>query len=203
MQIRELKIPDSYEITPKAFEDDRGQFMEWFRQDLLERETGHRFSLKQSNSSVSKKSVARGIHFASLPPGQAKYVTVSAGAILDFVVDTRLGSPTFGEWDCVSLDSSERHAVYLAEGLGHAFVALTENAVVSYLVSSTYEPAREHGIVPTDPTISLQFPVGIAELILSPKDSAAPSLDSAMERGLLPTWEECREFYASKPVGVG
>lgn len=202
VQIRELKIPDSYEIAPKPFEDDRGLFMEWFRQDLLEQATGHRFSLKQANSSVSKRSVVRGVHFASLPPGQAKYVTVSSGAILDFVVDTRLGSPTFGQWDSVSLDSVERHAVYIAEGLGHAFVALTETAVVSYLVSSTYVPAREHGIDPTDPTLSLQFPVGVEDLVMSPKDSAGPSLESAMEQGLLPTWDECRQFYASKSVEV-
>ncbi|WP_368498908.1 dTDP-4-dehydrorhamnose 3,5-epimerase family protein [Herbiconiux sp. A18JL235] len=197
MQIRELSIPDSYEITPKQFGDDRGVFLEWYRFDKLEDEIGHSLDLAQANTSVSKRGVVRGIHFADIPPSQAKYVTATHGAVLDYVIDIRVGSPTFGQWDSVLLDDTDRRAIYLSEGLGHAFVALTENATVSYLVTSTFNAEREHGINPLDPEVELRFPEEAGELLLSPKDTDAPSLAEAKESGLLPTWEEARAFYAS------
>lgn len=197
MQIRELSIPDSYEITPVQRGDDRGVFLEWYRHDLLETAIGHSLDLRQANTSVSRKGVVRGIHFADIPPGQAKYVTATHGAVLDFVIDIRVGSPTFGRWDSVLLDGVDRRAIYLAEGLGHAFVALTDDATVSYLVSDTYNASREHGIDPTDPSIGLVFPSEITELLLSPKDTEAPSLAEAAERGLLPSWDDARAFYDS------
>lgn len=197
MQIRELSIPDSYEITPKQFGDDRGVFLEWYRFDKLEDEIGHSLDLAQANTSVSKRGVVRGIHFADIPPSQAKYVTATHGAVLDYVIDIRVGSPTFGQWDSVLLDDTDRRAIYLSEGLGHAFVALTENATVSYLVTSTFNAEREHGINPLDPEVELRFPEEAGDLLLSPKDTDAPSLAEAKESGLLPTWEEARAFYAS------
>ena len=117
--------------------------------------------------------------------------------MLDVVVDIRVGSPTFGRWDSVLLDTLDRRAIYLAEGLGHVFVALSEEATVSYLVSDTYHPDREHGINPLDPEIALLFPDAAGELLLSPKDTAAPGLSEAAASGLLPTYEEARAFYAS------
>ena len=197
MQIRELSIPDSYEITPIRREDDRGMFLEWYRHDLLEEAVGHSLKLRQANTSVSKKGVVRGIHFADIPPGQAKYVTAPHGAVLDFVVDIRVGSPTFGQWDSVLLDGISRRAIYIGEGLGHAFVALTEEATVTYLVSDTHHAGNEHGIDPTDPAIGLVFPADLQPLLLSPKDTAAPSLAEAKERGLLPTWTNTRALYES------
>ena len=195
MHIRELSIPDSYEITPVQHADDRGVFLEWYRFDLLEQAVGHSLQLKQANTSVSKRGVVRGVHFADVPPSQAKYVTAVRGAVLDFVVDIRVGSPTFGQWDSVRLDDVDRTAVYLAEGLGHAFVALTDDATVSYLVSDTYRPGREHGITPLDPTVALAFPDEAGELLLSPKDTEAPTLAVAAEAGLLPTWDAARAYY--------
>ncbi len=96
MQIRELKIPDSYEVTPRQFPDERGVFLEWYRFDRLAEVVGHPLDLAQGNTSVSKRGVVRGIHFADVPPSQAKYVTATHGAVLDFVIDIRVGSPTFG-----------------------------------------------------------------------------------------------------------
>ena len=197
MQIRELSIPDSYEITPVQRADDRGVFLEWYRFDKLEEAAGHPLNLRQANTSVSKKGVVRGIHFADIPPGQAKYVTVTHGAVIDYVIDIRVGSPTFGQWDSVRLDTVDRRAIYLSEGLGHAFVALTDDATVSYLVSDTYNASAEHGINPLDPTIGLVFPEEAGEPLLSPKDTDAPSLYEARDAGLLPTWEGARSFYAS------
>ncbi len=197
MKIRELSISGSFEITPTLREDDRGVFLEWYRHDLLEQSVGHSLDLRQANISVSRKGVVRGIHFADIPPGQAKYVTATNGAVLDFVVDIRVGSPTFGQWDSVRLDSVDRKAIYLGEGLGHAFVALTDDATVSYLVSDTYNAPREHGINPLDPEIGLVFPAEAGPPLLSPKDVEAPSLAEAAHSGLLPKWEDVRSFYQS------
>ena len=201
MQIRELSIPDSFEITPIQRADDRGVFLEWYRFDRLEDAIGHPLTLRQANTSVSRKGVVRGIHFADVPLGQAKYVTAPHGAVLDFVIDVRVGSPTFGQWDSVLLDDVDRKAIYLAEGLGHAFVALTENATVSYLVSDVYSPAHEHAINPLDAHIGLVFPDIAGEPLLSPKDTEAPSLAEAEAAGLLPKWDDVRAFYDTLRAG--
>jgi len=197
VQIRELSIPDAYEITPVQRADDRGVFLEWYRFDRLEETIGHAIDLRQANTSVSSKGVVRGIHFADIPIGQAKYVTATHGAVLDYVVDIRVGSPTFGQWDTVRLDDVDRRAIYLSEGLGHMFVALSDGATVSYLVSDVYNPSREHGINPLDPELALVFPEEAGELLLSPKDTEAPSLSEAAASGLLPTWGDARAFYDS------
>lgn len=197
MQIRELTIPDAYEITPVQHADDRGLFFEFYRFDRLEEAVGHSLDLKQGNTSVSRRGSVRGIHFADIPPSQAKYVMAPRGAVLDFVIDIRVGSPTFGKWDSVLLDDKDRRAIYVAEGLGHCFVALTDDATVSYLVTDVYNPTAEHGINPLDPDIALDFPVPADELLLSPKDTNAPGLAEAQASGLLPTWDAARAFYAS------
>ena len=197
VQIRELSIPDAYEVTPKQHADDRGIFLEWYRFDRLEETIGHPLDLRQANLSVSRQGVVRGIHFASVPRGQAKYVTAVRGAVLDFTIDIRVGSPTFGQWDSVLLDDIDRRSVYLAEGLGHAFVALTDDASVSYLVADTFQPGREHGINPLDPDLALIFPPEAGVLSLSPKDVGAPSLQAAADAELLPIWADCRSYYDS------
>lgn len=197
VQIRELSIPDTYEITPRQHPDDRGLFFEFYRFDRLEEAVGHPLDLKQGNTSVSRRGSVRGIHFADIPPSQAKYVMAPHGAVLDFVIDIRVGSPTYGQWDSVLLDDKDRRAVYVAEGVGHCFVALTDDATVSYLVTDVYNPTREHGIDPLDGDIGLEFPIPADELLLSPKDTDAPGLAEAAESGLLPTWDAARAFYAS------
>lgn len=197
MQFRELSIPDAFEITPILRSDERGVFLEWYRFDLLAEVVGHPLDLRQANTSVSKRGTVRGIHFADIQPGQAKYVTAVHGAVLDYVVDIRVGSPTFGQWDSVRLDDLGRKAIYLAEGLGHAFVALTEGATVSYLVSDTFNASREHGINPLDLDLGLVFPEEAGGLLLSPKDTDAPSLADAAAGGQLPTFADARALYSS------
>jgi dTDP-4-dehydrorhamnose 3,5-epimerase len=196
VEIRELKIPDSYEIVPRLFEDGRGAFLESYRADRLAEAVGHPLALSQSNTSISKRGVVRGIHFADVPPSQAKYVTAMRGAVIDYIVDIRAGSPTFGEWDSVILDDVDRRSVYIAEGLGHCFVALTDDATVHYLVSAPFNAEREHGINPLDPEVGLAIPPGAGEPILSPKDLEAPTLAQALEAGRLPRWDACRSYYA-------
>lgn len=195
MEIRPLSIPHAFEVTPKQFPDDRGRFLEAYRSDRLSDALGHEFTLAQANTSVSRRGVVRGIHFADIPPGQAKYVMCPRGAVLDFVIDIRVGSPTFGTWDSVLLDDTERRAIYIAEGLGHAFVALEDDSTVVYLVSAPFNPSAEHGIDPTDSEVRLDLS-GVEQLLLSPKDTDAPTLQQAAELGILPTWEDSLAFYA-------
>lgn len=197
MQSRELKIPDAWEFTPTQHRDDRGVFFEFYRFEQLEEHAGHPLVLRQGNTSVSSKGVVRGIHYALVPPGQAKYVTAPRGAFIDYIIDLRVGSPTFGTWDSVLIDDIDRRAVYLSEGLGHAIVSLTDDATVSYLVSEVFNPVRELGIDVLDPEIGLVFPPEIGEPILSPKDTQAPSLAEALAAGALPTWQESRDYYRS------
>src|SRR5690606_13243436 len=104
---------------------------------------GRRFELRQANLSISRQGVARGIHFSDVPPGQAKYVTAMSGSALDFVVDLRLGSASFGRWDSVELTAAARNAVFVPEGFGHAFVATADNTAVAYLTTDVYRPGAD------------------------------------------------------------
>lgn len=189
MKIRPLAIDGAFEITPAQHRDSRGTFLEWYRFDALAAAVGHPLDLAQANLSTSARDVVRGIHYADVPPGQAKYITCVSGAMLDVVVDLRVGSPTFGAWESVLLDDEERRAVYLAEGLGHGFCALTEGATAAYLCSTTYRPGHEHGIDPLDPDLGITWPTGTP--LLSTKDAAAPSLAEARAAGRLPQWDIC------------
>jgi dTDP-4-dehydrorhamnose 3,5-epimerase len=134
------------------------------------------------------------VHYADVPPGQAKYVHCVAGAVIDVVVDLRVGSATYGRWDAVRLDPATMAAVYLAEGLGHAFLALEDGTVTSYLCSTPYDPAAEHGVDPLDPALGLPWEQYVAreDLVLSDKDRTAPTLAQARAAGALPTAEACR-----------
>ncbi|MEU9461496.1 dTDP-4-dehydrorhamnose 3,5-epimerase [Streptomyces sp. WC2508] len=193
--MRQLSIEGAWVHEPKVFPDSRGSFHEWFKASELSEAVGHTLRLAQANFSVSSRGTLRGVHFADVPPSQAKYVKCVRGAVLDVIVDIRVGSPTYRRWEAVRLDDVDHHAVYLAEGLGHAFMALTDDASVSYLCSEGYAPGREHGINPLDPELGIEWPEGIPPL-LSDKDAAAPSLAEAEEQGLLPSYEACQAYYA-------
>ena len=195
MQIRPLSISGAFEFTPVIRGDKRGAFLETYRHEQLQEAVGHPLDLRQANMSISAKAVARGIHYALVPPGQAKYVSAPRGAFIDFIVDIRVGSPTFGQWDSVIIDDVDRKAVYLSEGLGHAIVALSDDATVTYLCSEVYNPERELSLNLLDPEIGLTFPFDSDTLIVSPRDVEAPSLAEAASLGLLPTWDECQAFY--------
>ena len=194
MNVRELKVPGAWELTPKQWPDPRGVFLEWFKAPVLREALGHDLVVRQANHSVSAKGTLRGVHFADVPPGQAKYVYCTKGAVLDVIVDIRVGSPAFGVSDAVRLDEVDRRAVYLSEGLGHAFLALTDDANVTYLCSEPYNPTGEHGIHPLDADLDLPFPDDV-EHLLSDKDAAAPTLAAAKEQGLLPSYADCTAFY--------
>lgn len=196
VQVRQSKITGAVEFTPKTFPDHRGLFVAPFQEEAFVRETGHRLRVAQTNHSVSARDVIRGVHFADVPPGQGKYVYCPRGALLDIVVDVRVGSPTFGQWEAVRLDSSEFGGLYLAEGLGHAFVALTDDTAMTYLCSTPYNPGAEHGISPLDPALGLPWEQHLGGApVLSEKDRHAPTLAEAADSGLLPNYEDCLAHY--------
>lgn len=192
MKVNALPIEGAWEFTPVQHGDARGTFLEWYRFEKLEEAVGHRLHLRQANLSTSVGGTVRGIHFAQVPPGQAKYVTCVRGAMLDVVVDLRVGSPTFGEWTGVHLDDAEHNAIYLAEGLGHGFCALTEEVTIAYLCSEVYNPAREFAVNALDPELGIDWPVESA--LLSPRDQAAPTLAQAREQGLLPSYADYQAY---------
>jgi dTDP-4-dehydrorhamnose 3,5-epimerase len=201
VQVTPLAIAGSWLFDPSPHEDDRGVFLEWLRRDLLEQHVGHPLDLHQANWSTSRAGALRGVHFAEIPPGQAKYLVCVSGAITDVVVDVRVGSPTYGQWDSVVLDDRNRRAIYIAEGLGHGFMAMADNTSVLYLCSAPYAPGREHGVHPLDPALAISWPEldtdeRALEPVLSPKDAALPTLAEAAALGILPTFEQATRFYA-------
>ena len=194
MEPIDLGIAGAWRIRNTVHGDARGYFTEWFRADVATALLGRQWHTAQANVSRSARGVVRGVHYALVPPGQAKWVTCVDGGIIDFIVDIRPDSPTFGEHRRVELAAGSGDAVLISESLGHAFVATSEHATVSYLVNQPYAPTRELGVHPLDPDLGLDFR-GI-DVILSEKDRAALRLVEARERGLLPTLAEYRALDA-------
>jgi 5-epimerase len=198
MTSRPLAVTGAYEFSPRVFPDERGIFVAPFQEGIFAEAVGHPlFSVAQSNHSRSHRGVVRGVHYTAVPPGTAKYVYCQSGRAVDIVVDIRVGSPTFGKKDSVVLDPEDFRAVYLPVGVGHAFVALEDDTVMTYLLSDAYVAENELALSPTDPFLGLPLPQ-TGEAVLSARDLAAPTFNEARERGLLPSFERCVELSEEK-----
>ena len=195
MKAQPLKIPGSWKIEFQKFDDNRGFFYESFKEEDFEKLIGRNLNIKQTNTSSSSKGSVRGIHYALVPPSQAKLVQCQRGSIKDYVIDIRVGSPTFGQFEEIELNENSASAVFIEEGLAHAFVALENQTVVTYFVTEKYNPEREKGINPFDKTLNVKWPD--LELILSDKDKQAISLEESKAQGLLPSFDECKKFINS------
>lgn len=194
MSVRPLTVEGAFEFTPKAFPDERGYFLSPYQGPAFEAALGHGlFPVAQSNHSKSQRGVVRGIHYTVTPPGTAKYVYCPKGRALDIALDIRTGSPTFGHWDAVLLDQTDFRAVYLPVGIGHAFIGLEDDTVMSYMISSSYVPEQELALAALDPAIGLPVPMDI-DPVQSHRDTIAPTLDEALHRGTLPRYEECLDL---------
>ena len=195
MKAHPLKISGSWKIEFQKFEDNRGFFYESFKAEEFPKLIGRNFDIKQTNTSSSAKGSVRGIHYALVPPSQAKLVQCQRGSIKDYVIDIRIGSPTFGQFEAIDLDEKSANAIFIEEGLAHAFVALENNTIVTYYVSEKYNPEREKGINPFDKTLNILWPE--IDLVLSEKDKAAISLEQGKDQGILTTYDECKKFIKS------
>ncbi|GAB3888229.1 dTDP-4-dehydrorhamnose 3,5-epimerase family protein [Kibdelosporangium lantanae] len=189
MTFTEMTVRDAYRIQPAHIPDRRGSFFEAWRSSELSRQTGLRFTVRQVNYSVSSRNTLRGIHGTTIPPGQAKLVTCVQGAAMDVVVDLRVGSPTFGRFDVTLQEAGSGIGVYLPDGIGHAFLALTDNTCMNYLCSEEYVPGTMIDIQALDPAIGIPWNLD-GPPVMSDKDAAAPSLAEAVERGLLPSYTQ-------------
>jgi len=189
-----LSIDGAWVYRPRIFRDDRGFFTEAYGLAEFTADVGYALDLRQVNASVSRQGVIRGIHFTDVPPGQAKYVFCPKGALLDVIVDIRVGSPTFGRWEAVRLDETDRRAIFLEHGLGHAITALSAEATAVYLCTSTYAPAVDRELNPFDPDLAITWPGTEQDLVLSAKDRAAPSLAELLAAGALPDYARCERL---------
>ncbi|WUH98256.1 dTDP-4-dehydrorhamnose 3,5-epimerase [Spirillospora sp. NBC_00431] len=194
MKSRQLAVDGAIEFQPEVFSDDRGVFVSPFQESAFtEASGGPLFPVAQTNHSRSRRGVVRGLHFTRTPPGVAKYVYCPHGRTLDIVVDIRRGSPTFGHWETVLLDPTEFRSVYLPVGVAHAFVALEDHTVVSYMISGEYVKGDELAVAVLDAAFGLPIPEDI-DPIMSGRDRAAPTLAEADASGLLPDYEESRRI---------
>ena len=185
MNVTQLEINGAWHIKGQRFPDDRGFFQEWFKSSALAASTGVSFHPVQANISRSSAGVIRGIHYSIAPSGQGKLVTVISGSIDDYVIDIRPGSPTFGQWRRVHLSSTNGDALLIDPHLGHAFHALEDDTIVSYLVSAEFNPEMEKGITPFCDQLKVQWNTK-TPYIVSDKDRLAPTMSQRLSEGLLP-----------------
>jgi dTDP-4-dehydrorhamnose 3,5-epimerase len=160
-------------LSPAVHGDARGFFMETWRADAWQLH-GVPAGFVQDNHSRSRQGTLRGIHFQTRP-GQGKLVRVARGRVLYVVVDPRHGSPTFGEWEAVTLDDEHGAQLWIPVGFGHGFCVLSDLAGFVYKCTSYYDPATEAGIRFDDPDVGIEWPQGV-ELLYSERDRLAPTL---------------------------
>jgi len=195
MIFKPLEISGSWLVELNKYDDNRGYFFESFRFDLINKSLNRKFEVQQSNTSVSHKGTLRGIHYALNVPSQAKYIQCLHGCIEDFIIDIRLGSPTFGKFQSIKLEASNPQAIFIEEGLAHAFVSLLDNSIVTYNVNQIFNPSNEKGINPFDKTLNIKWPN--LDLKLSTKDSDEINLEAAKSKNLLPDYLEMKNYIKS------
>ncbi|MBT42224.1 MAG: dTDP-4-dehydrorhamnose 3,5-epimerase [Idiomarina sp.] len=171
MDYQPLAIPDVVLMTPQVFGDERGFFMETFRQNEFERHCGnHQFV--QDNHSKSRRGILRGLHYQLQQP-QGKLVRVTQGRVFDVAVDLRKDSASFGEWVGVELSADNKQMLWVPPGFAHGFYVISETAEFSYKCTDYYAPDDEHSIRYDDPVLGIDWPLAEGgEPQLSAKDEA-------------------------------
>lgn len=176
MNIEKLALPGVYVFEPKRFGDDRGFFSETFSMRAFS-EVVPGLTFVQDNHSLSRdKGVIRGMHFQTPPDAQGKLVRVTAGRVLDVIVDIRKGSPTYGEHVGVELSAENWKQLWVPAGFAHAFCTLEENTEFLYKVTDFYAPQSDAGIAFDDPDLGIEWPINPKDAILSEKDRNLPRL---------------------------
>lgn len=192
MRVRQLGIEGVFTFTPQTFPDERGAFSAPFQEEALVAALGRPlFPVVQVATTRSRRGVVRGLHFTTLPGSMAKYVYCAYGRALDYAVDVRPGSPTFGRAEPAELSAATMTGLYLPVGMGHLFISLEDDTTLVYLMSAGYSPQQEKAIHPLDPALALSIPADL-EPIMSSRDQEAPTLEAAQAQGILPDYATCR-----------
>ena len=181
MKFTPQSIPDVILIEPTTHGDDRGYFVETFRQDLFDKAVGYQVNFIQDNESKSTKGVLRGLHYQLPPYTQAKLVRIIEGSVLDVAVDIRKSSPTFGQYVSVELTAQNKCQLFVPRGFAHGFVVLSESATFTYKVDNYYSPEHDQGIAFNDDQLKIDWQLLTEELQLSDKDKTHPSLANAKD----------------------
>lgn len=184
-------IPEVILIEPQVYGDDRGYFIETFRQDLFEQATGYQVNFLQDNESKSTRGVLRGLHFQLAPHAQSKLVRVINGKVLDAAVDIRKGSPTFGQHLAVELSAENKKQLFIPRGFAHGFVVLSEEAIFSYKVDNYYSPDCDRGLAFNDKQLAINWQLPDNKLQLSEKDKKQPVFSE-----LPPSFDYNIDYYA-------
>ena len=174
-------IPDVILIEPTVHGDDRGYFVETFRQDLFEEAIGYKVNFVQDNESKSTKGVLRGLHYQLPPYTQAKLVRVIKGSVLDVAVDIRKSSSTFGQHVAVELTAENKHQLFVPHGFAHGFIVLSDSTIFAYKVDNYYAPEHDRGIAFNDVDLAINWKLPLELLQLSDKDKVHPTLANAKE----------------------
>ena len=174
-------IPDIILIKPTVREDDRGYFLETFRQDLFDEALGYKVNYIQDNESKSTKGVLRGLHYQLPPFSQIKLVRVIDGRVLDVSVDIRKSSPTFGQHVAVELTAENKHQLFIPSGFAHGFVLLSDSAIFAYKVDNYYAPEHDRGIAFDDKDLAIDWKLPHENLQLSDRDRSNPTLANAKD----------------------
>ncbi|MFW0743827.1 dTDP-4-dehydrorhamnose 3,5-epimerase [Aliarcobacter butzleri] len=177
MQFVRTDIKDIVIIESKVHGDDRGYFVETFREDKLEEFLGYKINFCQDNESKSSKGVLRGLHYQLAPYAQTKLVRVIQGRVLDVAVDIRKGSPTFGKYVAVELSAENKRQLLIPRGFAHGFVVLEDDTVFAYKVDNYYSPQCDRGIAYDDESLNINWILNKEELNLSAKDTKQPKLN--------------------------
>jgi len=175
MQFIPQTIADVVLIKPKVHGDERGYFIETFRQDKFEAALGYAVNFVQDNESKSTKGVLRGLHYQLAPHAQSKLVRVIDGVVLDIAVDIRTGSPTYGQHVAVELSAENKHQLFIPRGFAHGFVVLSETAIFAYKVDNYYSPECDRGLLFNDPELAIDWQLPTDSLQLSEKDTKQPA----------------------------
>lgn len=174
-------IPDIVLIEPATLSDNRGHFVEIFRQDLFEDAIGYKVNFIQDNESKSSKGTLRGLHYQLSPFAQTKLVRVTKGSVLDIAVDIRKSSPSFGHYVSVNLTEQNKHQLFIPHGFAHGFVVLSDSATLTYKVDNYYAPKYDRGIAFDDNKLKIDWQLSLEELQFSDKDKTNPSLANAKD----------------------
>lgn len=181
MNFVRTEIEDVVIVEPKVHGDNRGYFVETFRQDKLEDFLGYKIDFCQDNESKSSKGVLRGLHYQLAPAAQTKLVRVISGSVLDVAVDIRKGSPTFGKHVAVKLSAENKRQLLVPRGFAHGFIVLEDDTVFAYKVDNYYSPENDRGIAFDDANLGIDWILETTELNLSDKDTKQPKLHETQE----------------------